>query len=285
MISSNYGIDKKLNNIFNKIADIENHFIASLNEDTSFCGEYTYLKYVINELGISEGYVVDIAASDGVTQSSTLGFFKDSRWGGLAVEMDPNKFSKLAFIYEQFSRARLARGRITPSNVNAMLMGFEVPQEFTILNLDIDSYDYFVIEEMLKFGFRPLVISMEVNEKIPPPIFFTVKYEDAHYWSGDHFFGCSLTAAAKLLKPFGYILESLQYNNAIFIRSDIANGKFSDANVNNAYDNGYRNKINRALLFPWNHDVDCLLDYTADDSVKFIYQFFNKYSGKFTLYI
>jgi len=239
----------------------------------------------MTRLQITEGFVVDVAASDGVALSCTLGFFKDVNWGGLAVEMDPEKFSRLAFVYAGFPNAKLARSRVTPSNVSALMQGFEVPSDFELLNLDIDSYDLYVIDELLKSSFRPKVISMEINEKIPPPIFFTVNYDDAHYWRGDHFFGCSLTAAASVVKAHGYILESLQYNNAVFIRADVAGVLFDDLSSNIAYDAGYRNRADRMKLFPWNADVDRLLDLSTPDAIKVVNELFAKYEGKYTLHV
>ena len=85
--------------------------------------------------------------------------------------MDPFKFSKLAFLYSVFPNAKLARGRVTPGSVESLLSA-EVPTDYALLNLDIDSYDLAVIDEMLKSGYKPTIISMEVNEKIPPPIYF-----------------------------------------------------------------------------------------------------------------
>ena len=86
---------------------------------------------------------------------------------------------------------RLARARVTPLNLVNSQPGNEVPKNFELLNLDIDSYDLRVVETILSSGFRPQIISMEVNEKIPSGIFFTVEYDDEHYWKGDHFYGCS----------------------------------------------------------------------------------------------
>ena len=57
-------------------------------------GESSYLHQIANTIEMADGYVVDIAAIDGFTQSPTLGFFKMG-WSGLAVEMDTEKFSKL----------------------------------------------------------------------------------------------------------------------------------------------------------------------------------------------
>lgn len=159
-----------------------------------------------------------------------------------------------------------------------------MPTDFTILNLDIDSYDYFVIKNILDSGFKPIIISMEINEKIPPPIHFAVNFASEHIWAGDHFYGCSLTAAVNVIKPNGYILESLQYNNAIFIRSDYAKGKFDNLETLDAYNLGYKNKPDRKELFPWNNDIDCVLDYSTEDSVKFINKYFEKYSDKYTIF-
>ncbi len=275
-ITSKLAIIKQLRTLFK-------HHTKSTQEKISYAGEYEHLKQILSRMDVNNGYVVDIAASDGVTQSCTLGFFENPNWAGLAVEMDPFKFSKLAFIYANFPNAKLARGRITPNNISFIMNGFEVPHEFTLLNLDIDSYDLYVIDKLLKSGFKPKIISMEVNEKIPPPIFFTVDYDEAHYWQGDHFYGCSLSAASDTVKPYGYILESLQYNNAIFIRSDMANDLFDDLSVETAYDIGYRNKSDRKKLFPWNSNVDCLLDQSTHDSITFLNELFKKYNGKYTL--
>jgi hypothetical protein len=269
--------------ITKQLVQFVRHYRRSRQGESSYAGEYRRLEAIAFQLKIKDGYVVDIAASDGVSQSCTLAFFRDHDWAGLAVEMDPLKFSKLAFLYANFPKAKLARGRITPDNTVALLRGFEVPTNFALLNLDIDSYDLFVMDELLKSAFRPKIISMEVNEKIPPPIFFTVKYDDAHYWQGDHFYGCSLAAAAATVKPYGYILESLQYNNAVFVRSDIADNLFDDLSVESAYDIGYRNRPDRKTLFPWNSNVDCLLQYSTQESILFLRELFKQYDGKYIL--
>jgi hypothetical protein len=269
--------------IFKQLMLLERHYLKSLSTDSSYANEYLKIKDILSKLNITDGFVVDMAASDGVSQSCTLEFFKDPTWSGLALEMDPDKFAKLSFLYANFPNAKLARGRVTPHNVVSTLLGFEVPNDFSLLNLDIDSYDLYVICEILKGGFKPKIISMEINEKIPSSVYFTVDYDEKHYWRGDHFYGCSLRAASETVKPFGYLLESLQYNNAIFVRSDLADHLFNDTSIEMAYENGYKNKTDRKKLFPWNADVECLLEFSKDDSIKFINNFFSKYEGKYTI--
>lgn len=199
--------------------------------------------------------------------------------------MDPEKFSMLSFLYQIFPDVKLAKTRIVPNNIKSILDGFEVPKTFEILNLDIDSYDLLCLDELLIKGYKPKIISMEINEKIPPPIYFTVNYDEGHYWQADHFFGCSIQAACEVVKPHGYILESFHYNNAIFISNSTNAGMIKDSSAHEAYNQGYRNKPNRAKKFPWNSDVDCLLNMGLNEAIDFINQKFSSYKGKYTLRI
>jgi hypothetical protein len=127
--------------------------------DGSFAGEYKALKNLVNKMNTLNDFIVDIAASDGWTQSPTYPFFKEG-WPGFAIELDPLKFSCLSFLYAKFPEVSLIRNKVTPSNVVSLMEGCNVPKDFAILNLDIDSYDLHVLHSLLKAGFRPNIISM-----------------------------------------------------------------------------------------------------------------------------
>jgi hypothetical protein len=92
-----------------------------------------------------------------------------------------------------------------------------------------------------------------------------------------------LAVASDVVKSRGYVLESLQYNNAIFIRADAANGRFEDMSCESAYDSGYRNRPDRAKLFPWNSDVDAMLGCPTQEAIDLLNERFEKYRGKYTL--
>ena len=47
--------------------------------DNSYAGEFEYLRALLKKLNITGGFLVDIAASDGVHQSCTLGFLSRDR--------------------------------------------------------------------------------------------------------------------------------------------------------------------------------------------------------------
>ena len=63
--------------------------------DTSHGKEYAHLKSLTEDLKIKAGWAVGVAAADGVNYSSTLGFLKQG-WAGLAVELHPTHFARLA---------------------------------------------------------------------------------------------------------------------------------------------------------------------------------------------
>ena len=217
--------------------------------------------------------VVDIAASDGFSQSCTLGFYRKG-YEGLAVEMDPIKFATLSFLYRNFENVRLMKVRVTPDNVASILSAAEIRKDsFIILNLDIDSYDLHVVTAILSAGYRPTIISMEINEKIPSGIHFTVNYDINHYWQGDHFYGCSIDAAYNTVIPYGYILYKVNYNNAFFVNTSHTDVLLNPLLPAEAYAEGYRYKKDRKELFPWNNDVDYWLELSKPKAVEEIKKF------------
>ena len=266
---------------------IEFYFLskkAKKNEDFSGHGEAKEISKYVDKLIENEKYFVDIGASDGVNSSSTLMFAKKEEWRGLSIEFDRNKFSKLSYVYKKFKNIDLLNEKITPNNIDTILKNSNVPNKFTLLNLDIDSYDLSVLTTLLNKNYRPKIISMEINEKFPPPIYFNVLFDSDHFWKGDHFFGCSLSAAYTNLNKYGYILAKLQFNNAIFLDPAFFLDEKSKS-PENAYNEGYRNKSEREKIFSYNKDVDCLLSMNPEDSIKFINEMFIDYKDKYELKI
>jgi len=244
-------------------------------------GEAKKLLEICSQLNISNGYYVDVGASDGWTSSSTFPLARNPKFSGLSIELDDKKFKKMQYIYKDFQNAYLCKSKVTPLNVLDLLNEFDVPQNFDVLNLDVDSYDLFIIKEILK-SFQPKIVSMEINEKVPVPIYFTVNYDENHFWKGDDFFGCSLQAAHEELIKFDYKLYTVIYNNAIFIPSNM-NINFPNFTLSEFYERGYVNKIDRKEKFPYNNKYDILLEMNQKDSINFINNIFKEYRGKFQL--
>ncbi|HKP96335.1 MAG TPA: hypothetical protein VJ385_11325 [Fibrobacteria bacterium] len=224
-------------------------------------------------------FAVDIGAGDGETMSNSYSLFK-SGWEGIAAEWDAARFAKLAYRYSAFPGARLIRTRITPDNVLNLLASCEAPKELGFLNLDIDSYDHYVLEKLLT-AYRPSLICAEINEKIPPPVRFTVKWNPDHAWTQDHFFGQSLSILEDLGKRQGYALVGLEYNNAFLIPRELNPVPVMAAAE--AYRQGYADRPDRLQRLPWNKDMEPLLKMPSADAIAFIREKFKPYEGRYVL--
>lgn len=248
-------------------------------ESYSNLGEQQVIQRLLEELGIETGYCVDIAASDGVTMSNTLALYAKG-WGGLAVEYNPIKFALLSKGYKKFESVNLAKCKVIPANVLALLEANQAPKEFEFLNLDIDSYDHYVLKAMLS-TYRPALICAEVNEKIPPPLKFSVKWDEGFYWREDHFYGQSLSMLYDLVKEFDYSLVELHYNNAFLIPAE--KSPLPALTPEQAYQDGYLNQPDRKEKFPWNADMEALIGMDHSDAIEFVREKFRAYEGQYVL--
>lgn len=245
--------------------------------NTSYTGEQAVIEKCLRKISKKNNVCVDIAASDGMSQSNTLFLFEQD-WSGLAVECQIDNFAILASHYRKYSGVNLYRGKVFPHNVVSLLQTCHIPRNFSFLNLDIDSYDYYVLDQILS-TYRPQLICAEINENVPPPIRFTVKYASDQAWAGDHFFGQSLSQLDLLCKKYKYSIVELCYNNVFLVPSECPG--FSHLTSEEAYQRGYANKHDRKKKFPWDKDMEGLQEMSAVVGVKFLKNKFAKYKGKF----
>ncbi len=231
----------------------------------------------LHTLPLKNNYCVDIGASDGIISSNTLCLFKD-KWSGIAVEFDSEKFARLAATYKRFKQVNLLKTKVSPDNVVHILKSCSVPDQFAFLNLDIDGYDHYVLDQLLS-QYRPMLINAEINEKIPPPIKFTVTYSPAYQYRADHFFGQSISQLYELCKSHQYSIVELYYSNVLLIPNELNTNQ--SLTPEEAYDAGYRGRPDRKSKFPWNEDVEELLHVAPSEGVYFINRLFEKYKGAY----
>ena len=245
----------------------------------SFLDEEAIIRKHLRNLPLRNDYCVDIAAGDGIGRSNTYALFR-AGWEGIAVEFGSNDFAKLADSYRNFQKVNLVRAKVIPDNVVSILRSCLCPKEFSFLSLDIDGYDYFVLERTLE-DFRPRLICVEINEIIPPPIQFTVLFDGNYEWASDHFFGQSICKCYELCKKHDYNIVELHYNNLFVVPKEIS--KDDALSPEKAYELGYKNRIDRKEKFPWNADVEALLNMEPEGAIQLLRDKFQKYDGKFIL--
>jgi len=241
--------------------------------------EEIVVRRLLETLGVERGFAVDIAACDGVTKSNAFGLYA-SGWEGVAVEGDPARFASLARAYRRFPGVSLARLWVTPDNVVSLLRGHRTQAEFAFLNLDIDGYDHYVLAALLE-EFRPTLICAEINEKIPPPLKFTVLYDPDYVWAEDHFYGQSVAKLHELASAFGYALVEQHYNNAFLAPAE--RSSLPALSPEEAYASGYLDRPDRLELFPWNADMEEIHALGPAEQVAFLERRFAQYRGKYEL--
>ena len=246
---------------------------------SNFDEERILREYVERLLPQDHGYTAaDLGAGDGVRHSNTHALFTTG-WRGLAVDGDPDRSYRLARTYRHYPNVFTCRNQITPQNVVSLLEAYQIPTDFEVLSLDIDSYDYWVLDALLA-KFRPRIVVTEINEKIPPPLRFIVKY-DPEFTLQHHFFGYSIASLEDLCARHDYALMSLEYNNAFLAPRELPRVQAHDAAT--VYREGYAGRTDRRKKFPLNHDMEALLSMTPPDALKFLNDFYARHAGKYEL--
>ena len=234
----------------------------------------------ISELlpGPNHGTAVDLGAGDGVRWSNTYALFTNG-WRGVGVESDSRRFTKLARAYRHYPRVFACRNLVTPHNVVALLQSYEIAKDFEVLSIDVDSNDYWILQATLGV-FRPRLIVAEINENVPPPIRFVVKY-DRDFQLRHHFYGCSIMSLADLCRQHDYALLDLEYNNAFLAPSEIVRAESPDTDM--IYRRGYLDRADRKEKFALNFDLDEIHSMSPEAALKFLKDFYARETGKYFL--
>lgn len=222
--------------------------------------------------------VVDLGAGDGTRWSNSFALVEEG-WTCLGVEYDNHKFAKLARAYRHYPNAFACRARVQPDTIAALLEAYEVKKEFSVLSLDIDSYDYWMLDVLLPH-LRPRLVIAEINEKIPPPIKFVVKYNPAFEMT-HHFYGFSIASAEQLCARHGYALLALEYNNIFLAPLEILEDKSQALTADEAYRTGYAERADRQEKFRQNMDMEILHTLSPAEGLQFIEDFYRHHAGKY----
>jgi hypothetical protein len=226
--------------------------IPHLDADSSNFDENQVIERWLEILRPESRYCVDIGASDGVAMSNSLPLF-NAGWRGLALECRPGQFASMARAYRDLKDVRLVRGYATPNNIGPILAGFEAPRNFGFLTLDIDGFDFFVLQAVLR-DYRPSLICTEINLHFPPPVKFTVRFTPQLSWNGGSFYGQSIEKLHELCLAVGYSIVEVHYNNAFLVPIENAAGR--GLKPAEAYKAGFLDKPDWRERMPWHAGIE-----------------------------
>ena len=234
--------------------------------------EEQYINNFIKELGLTDNMYVDVGASNGIHMSNTL-FLAKRGWNGFCVEYDPAIYAELIKNYKEFTKIKFSNQKATPDKILDIFEKNDIPKTFSFLNLDIDGYDYFVLDKIL-FKYRPSVICTEINEKIPPPVRFTVLYDDNYKWTDAPFFGQSIQQVQELCESYNYYITMVEFNNAFLIDNKL-NNKLPKPSVEKAWREGYFDKLK--------NKTGLASQTNTEEAVKIINDMFTEHKGEYKI--
>ena len=207
-----------------------------------------------NNIITPSNYIIDIGASNGVSTDPVYNFIINNKYQGLCIEGNKNN----ADILKTKTHFNIYNDYINPNNIISIFKNFNVPIDIDVLKIDIDGFDLDVLRKILQ-EYKPKIIIAEINEKIPPPILFEVKYKDNYEWDYSHCFGFSIKSGEDIMNNFGYkIIEIYELNNILCINEDLCNILEIDKlnNVEELYKTQYINNFRRNYNLPWNKDIN-----------------------------
>lgn len=241
--------------------------------------EQQYIQYLLSILNLRDNTYVDVGASDGIEMSNTY-FLAQNNWNGLCVEYNPIKYESLINNYKEFHNIRYSNRKVTPNTILDILTN-NTPNIFDFLNLDIDGYDYHILDKLLT-KYTPKIICTEINEKIPPPIKFTVSYSDTYTWNDAPFFGQSIEMVQDLCNNHNYSIVNVEYNNVFLVTNTIKHN-LKILNTKEAWTVGYYDKLDRKTKFHYNNHFEPIYNMTPIQGIDFINNQFIKHNGEYTI--
>lgn len=177
-------------------------------------GEDGVIQELFNRLNIQDGWVCEFGAWDGVYLSNTFNLIKQG-FNAVLIEGDANK-------YQDLLRTAESHNTIVPINsyvgyednlLDDILEQTEIPKDFELLSIDIDSCDYYVWKAFQRY--HPKLVVIEINSSVDP------SNEDWIYTPGHPQY--ETTAFKPMLnlgieKGYTFVLHT---GNMIFARNDI----------------------------------------------------------------
>ena len=177
---------------------------------TSQNGEDGIIAEIFQRIGVRNKYYVEFGA--GHDYDNTIQLDKQG-WSGLLMGGDGKDRTS--------NNRNIVKAWITHENIVSLFAKYQVPVSFDFLSIDIDFKDYWILQSILKGGYRPRVICAEVNRNCYPFESLTIPKDimQKQWNNGDDYFGATPQAFKSLVGQYGYDLVYCEKNavNCFFV--------------------------------------------------------------------
>ena len=210
-------------------------------------GEDGVLAYLFEYINPKHNFAVDIGATHGYGGSHVRHLTDKYKWGSTEIEGYPKSYWKRI-------HSRINKERISPGNLCEILSKYKTPKRFDLLSLDIDSMDWYVIEQLLENNYKPSIAIIEFNPIFNHDEAYVVKYNPKYKKDGTSRYGASARAFEVLMNKHNYTLIHLfpqtTANNLLFILNDYITPTMNINTLQNLHPQGYvekhKQKINES---------------------------------------
>ena len=191
---------------------------------------------ILRRIGcLAKGTFAEFGPGDGMENNTLI--LKSLGWkgfwvGGEDLVIDLKKNKNFSFFKEFVSLKNIIK--LTSNGVSDIKSS-----NIDVISFDLDGNDLYFVSELLKNQFKPKLFIVEYNSKFPPPVKWSIKYDENHIWDGSDYYGASLASFNELFEKNDYFLtccNSHTGSNAFFVKKEFKH-LFEDVpkNINDIY--------------------------------------------------
>ncbi len=174
------------------------------------------IQELLNRLNITNGWVCEFGAWDGIHLSNTFNLVKSKNFNAVYIEGDETRYEdllKTQKTYENITaiNSYVSEDKTDYNSLDNILSRTIIPHDFELLSIDIDGFDYQVWKSLAKY--QPKIVIIEINSSVHPS-------NAAHIHCPGMYEGTGFQPTFELGIEKGYTFV-LHTGNMFFVRNDL----------------------------------------------------------------